>query len=132
MHEINLDQLYEQADTELEKALKELNRPSRDVVNYSACVSARRALYHYLSCLTGLYSRVHDVAELSDSPTLEELITYCRKYNEQLKQVDFSNVHCKNCDVLSNEKVYFCNEANVVKHCTEVAREVKNIFLESK
>ncbi|MGF1671071.1 MAG: hypothetical protein ACFCU6_11540 [Balneolaceae bacterium] len=130
MDDKNLDQYYEQADAELEKALKELLRPSRDVVNYSACVSARKALYHYLSCLSILYKREHKGAELGDSPTLEELITYCRKYDDQLKEVDFSDIHCKNCNVLNDEKVYFCDDVNIVKHCTELAGEVKAVVLE--
>lgn len=131
MDDNNIDQLYEQADIEMGKALKELNRPSRDIVNYSACVSARRALHHFLSCLAILYRREYNGNKLGESPTLEELITYCRKYNDHLKEVDFSNVHCKNCDVLNDEKVYFCNDANIVKHCTGLAREVKTIVLEN-
>ena len=130
MDDSNLDQIYEQADAELEKAQNELQRPSRDVVNYSGCVSARRALYYYLSCLSILYKREHNGAELGESPTLEELITYSKKYDDQLKEVNFSDVYCKNCNVLNDEKVYFCNDVNTVNHCTNLARKVKEIVLE--
>ena len=131
MEKGNLDQLCDQAEAALEKAEQELYRPSRDVVNYSVCVSARSALYLYLKYLANLYKQQFDGLEINESTTLEELIAYCRQYNDQLKEVDFSEINCKKCNVLSEDKVYFCNDVNTVKHCTDLTKTVKKVVLEA-
>jgi hypothetical protein len=43
-----LQEILNQAEMDFDRSQQELYRPSTDVVLYSACFFARRALHHYL------------------------------------------------------------------------------------
>lgn len=131
MEKANLNQLFQQADEELGEARKELYQPVEDVVNYSVCVFARRALYRFLKALYMLYAKENG-DPIKDHQTLEHLLKYCGKYNDQIKSVDFSEVHCK-CKELTSEddnEIFYCNDVRKVKYCTELAEKVKELVLE--
>lgn len=129
MENEKLNQLLNRADTVLNSAREELNHPADDVVNYSVCVFARSALYHYLELLQMIYAQKNK-DEVKESPTLEELINYCSNFNDKLKGIDFSEVYCKDCNVLDDEKIYYCNNVNKVTYCTDVAEKVRELVVE--
>ncbi len=123
--------LFKQAEEELNKARQELYHPAEDVVNYSACVFSRHASYRFMEGLYLLYTE-----ENNDIPqeglTLEELVEYCRKYDEQLDALDFTSLNCKTKDLSKDddEDIFYCNDVNVVNGCTELAKKIREVVIE--
>lgn len=127
----HLTELFQKAEKDLAAAREELYHPAEDVVTFSVCVSSRRALYNFLNCLYILYANEND-DPIEEHQTIEELITYCSKFNEQLKDIDFSHLYCK-CqeDIHENQKeVYYCNDVHKVNYCKKLAEDVRTLVLE--
>lgn len=131
MSEQLIKEMFKQADSELYRARNELYKPAEDVVKYSVCVFARSALYRFMNCLYIIYSKENN-DQIKGSQTLEQMIGYCSVYNSQLKQIDFSNVHCKTRTDLAEDvdEIYFCNNVNHVKYCADIAEEVRELVIE--
>ncbi|MDZ7717644.1 MAG: hypothetical protein U5K72_02345 [Balneolaceae bacterium] len=126
-----IHELFQKAEKDLAAAREELYQPAEDVVTYSVCVSSRRALYNFLKCLYILYANEND-DPVKEHQTIEELITYCSKFNEQLKDIDFSDLNCK-CqeDIHENKKeAYYCNNVSKVSYCKKLAEEVRTLVIE--
>lgn len=118
--------LYTSASALLDEASQELNRPSRDVVTYSACIGGRRALYQFLQVLAAI-----DQGEvvLDRDYTLEELLNLGREKSEKLREIDFSQVHCQ-CDYIlreGQEETRFCDSVQRVQLCAELADRVRSL-----
>ncbi len=131
MSETKTKELFEQAESELKHAEDEINRPMEDVVSYSACVFSRRALYKYLNLLAIAYSNENNDT-VSENQTIEELVTYCGQYNDKLKDVDFSSLHCR-CDDMfqeGEEELVHCTSVDQVNYCTNLAEEVREILVD--
>ena len=127
----NFIRLFQKAEKDLKEARGELYHPPEDVVTYSVCVSSRRALYNFLSCLTILYAEENDDA-VNEHQTIEEMIVYCSQYNDQLKNIDFSYLYCK-CqeDIHENQnEVYYCNDVHKVNYCKKLAENVQKLVVE--
>jgi hypothetical protein len=124
-------QLFRQADTEFDRAQRELYQPSHDVVTYAVCINARSSLYRFMQCLYLLYSG-DDVTEVDDSLTLLELVERCRKFDKKLESLNFSKMNCINRDVRQEheEDVYFCDDTCMVQECTDYAGMVRELVLE--
>lgn len=120
-------ELFANAEQEFSKAQEELARPSSDVVNYAVCLSARSALHHYLNCLYTLYTyENNDTRE--ENLTVKELADRCRKYDDKVKEIDFSCMHCQNKDVLSDAEIFFCEDVNQVMACNNVAKQIRELI----
>ncbi len=131
MANLNFTELFQKAEKDLAEAKGELYHPPEDVVTYSVCVSSRRALYNFLSCLYILYTEENDDS-IKEHQTIEELITYGSKFNDQLKDIDFSDLNCK-CheDIHENQKeAYYCNDVQKVGYCTKLAESVRKLVIE--
>ena len=120
---------FEQAEKDLKRAKGELYQPMEDVVSYCVCVSARGALYRYLKTLDLLLSKDDQVEQQNDL-SLEDLIQRCNAKCEDLTDINFSNINCKHLDVRDEGEVYFCNDVDIVNHCTDLAEEVREILLD--
>ena len=121
-------QLFEQATEELNHAKQEQNRPSSDVVSFSACVATRKSLYHFLEGLANIYAEKHDDT-LEEDGKIETLIDFCSKYNEKIKNLDFSEINCKCDDLMNNsdDEIVLCTSVEKVRKCTKLAEEVHQI-----
>lgn len=131
MTSLNFTELFQKAEMELMKAKEELYHPSEEVVTYSVCVSSRSALYNLLSCLYILYAEENG-DPLKEHQTVEELITYCSRFNDHLKDFDFSYLGCK-CheDIHENQKeAYYCNDVYKVNYCKNLAINVRELVIE--
>lgn len=133
MSDERLTDLYSKAESDLANARGELYKPEEDVVKYSACISARSALYHYLGCLYVLNEDDVDYQTLvKGSKSIEELIESVSEYNTGVGKIDFNPMRCK-CndieDVLNNEEIYFCNNTEIVRSCTELAEQVRELVI---
>lgn len=124
-----LNSLYEQANSDLQKSIAELQHPAEDVVNYSGCVFARKALYGFASCLYRYYAEQND-HPVSEHLALEELIEYAGKFDPEIRLDDFECVHCRDKD-LSNDfdEVFYCDDVQQVTGCMELAEKMKALFL---
>ncbi len=124
-------QLFEQATEELNHAKQELYKPSTDVVSFSACASTRRSLYHYLEGLANIYAEKHQDSFQEDG-TIETLIEFCSKYNDDIKNLDFSSIDCKCNDLMNkdDEEIVLCTNLEKVNYCTKLAEEVRQIALD--
>lgn len=131
MANLNFAELFQKAENDLAEAKEELYHPAEDVVTYSVCVSSRRALYNFLNCLYILYA--NEIGDpIKEHQTIEELITYCSKFNKQLKDIDFSYLYCK-CheDIHENQKeANYCNDVHKVNYCKKLAEEVRTLVIE--
>lgn len=119
---------FEQAEKDLKRAKGELYQPMEDVVNYCVCISARSALYRYLKTLHLLLSTEEQIDQQNDL-SLEDLIQKCNAKCEDLNRLNFSDINCKHLDVRDDSEIYYCNDVDVVKHCTNLAEEVREILL---
>ena len=131
MTESKIKELFELAEEDLNHARQELYRPSSDVVSFSACVSTRRALYRYLEALANTYAAKHDDSFAEDG-TIETLIEFCSKYNDQIKKIDFSSLNCKCNEIMEDgeEEIIYCTNVEKVNYCTELAEKVRSIIKE--
>lgn len=133
MANLNFTELFQKAENDLAEAKEELYHPAEDVVTYSVCVSSRRALYNFLSCLYVLYAEEND-DPVEEHQTIEELITYCSKFNDKLKDIDFSYLYCK-CheDIHQKQKeAYYCNDVHKVNYCKNLAEDVRKLVIEKE
>ncbi len=126
----DLEQILDQAEVDFDRSQQELYRPSTDVVLYSACFFARRALHHYLF----YYYKKYEGPGADRSPhdlTIQEMAEYCGKHNKQIAKIDFENMHCSRSDVLEDEEVFFCNDVDKVNSCKGLAEQMRNVVFKS-
>lgn len=133
MSEERINKLYLKGESLLSRAHNELYKPKGDVVKYSACISARSALYYFLSCLYLYHDGKDEKGEIEDgSKTIEELIDYVGDYHEGISDIDFSQMRCKYKDiedVVSNDEIYFCNNTEIINTCTELADQTRELVI---
>lgn len=122
--------LFEQAEADQLRAGKELNRPLSDVVRYSACTFARRALHQYMTGIYILYALEHNEPP-KENQTLDELIDYCGRYNQQIRQIDFSTIQCSCTDVMNegDDEIVYCEDVMKVRQCKEIGDLVRDQLL---
>ncbi len=124
----DLKQILDQAEVDFDRSQQELYRPSTDVVLYSACFFARRALHHYL-----FYCYKKFEGPGSDrSPhelTIEEMAKFCEKHDKRIAKIDFDGMHCSRSDVLEDEEVFFCNDVDKVGSCKNLAEQMREVVL---
>ncbi len=121
-----LQEILNQAEVDFDRSQQELYRPSTDVVLYSACFYARRALHHYLY----YYYKKFDGPGADKSPhelTILEMAEYCVKFDKRIKKIDFEGMHCSKSDVLEDEEVFFCNDVDKVTSCKSLAEEMRKV-----
>ncbi|MGM0507309.1 MAG: hypothetical protein ACQER4_09015 [Bacteroidota bacterium] len=121
--------LFEQAEADQFRAGEELNRPSSDVVRYSACTFARRALHQYMTGLYTLYALENNDTP-KESQTLDELIDYCGRHNPQIRQIDFSTIQCSCTDVMNegDSEIVYCEDVMKVRQCKEIGDLVRDLL----
>jgi hypothetical protein len=130
MENLSPQQMFHQANADLSKAEKELDRPSDDVVNYAVCMNARRALFYFMNCLSEHYAQ-SGKDSINQLESLIDHIQYCEKYNKSIRKLDFSCIDCREHDVLHPDELFFCNDVYKVKQCKELADQVKKVVLET-
>lgn len=124
-------ELFKQAEEDLQRAHNELYHPMEDVVTFSACVFARRALYNYLMVLSQIYAKEHSKTP-AETKSIEDLIEFSSKFNKELRDVDFSLLNCK-CDEIfeedddREEDLVYCTSVDKVNYCTELSDKVREI-----
>lgn len=122
----NLKEILNQAEIDFDRSQQELYRPSTDVVLYSACFYARRALHHYLF----YYYKKFDGPNSDKAPhefTIREMADYCQKHDKRIENIDFDGMHCSRSDVLEEEEVFFCNDVGKVSSCKNLAEQMREI-----
>lgn len=133
MKKSNLKALFTEAEEDLRHAKEELYRPIEDVVNFSACVFTRQALYKYLLGLS-LVNAEENNDPVKDENNLEKLIKYNSKYNEALRDIDFSKLNCK-CHEMTEEGeegLVYCTNVNKVNYCSSLSESVRKILIEKR
>lgn len=133
MKKSNLQALFADAEEDLRHAKKELYRPMEDVVNFSACVFTRQALYKYLLGLSLVYAEENN-DPIQEDNTLEKLIKYNGKYNESLRDIDFSMLSCK-CHEMTEEgeeDLVYCTNVNKVNYCSGLSESVRKILIDKR
>ncbi len=127
-----IKKLLELADMDLERSHRELYQPAEDVVEYSVCILARRALYLYLQALFLLFAEEENEPITDEEPTLEYLINYCGKHDDRIKSLDISLVYCKGKGIITGDEdnFFFCNDVFKVKYCSELAESVRGLVFE--
>lgn len=133
MDDERLTKLYAKADKLLSKATEELYKPQEDVVNYSACISSRSALYHFLGCMYLHFTDEEVDKSLEEGKmSIDELLNFARQYSNELGEINFDIMRCS-CenveDILNNEEIYFCNNTEIVQGCTNLAKKVKKLVI---
>lgn len=121
-----INRLYESAKTELEKAKEEMSRPSHDVVTYAVCAPTRQAMLEFLKCLYLHYAKQNN--SVSDEQlTIDDFIAYCSKYDEEIKQMDFSPLYCQKKDMHDDNEILFCNDIGQVESCNKLAEKIEAV-----
>jgi hypothetical protein len=128
-----LFELYKQADYDLNKAHDELYKPEEDVVNYSACIFSRSAMYHFLSCLYVLNNDEQDDTIKKGTKTLDDLIAFAKTQEDELKDLDFSSMRCKGegiKEIKKGHEIYFCNNTSQIQSCTKITEKIKDLVIQ--
>lgn len=128
----NIKKLLELAEADLEKSRRELYQPAEDVVRYSVCILARRALYLYLQALFLIFAEERNEPTDNNELTLEQMINYCGQYDERIKTLDISLLYCRGKGMITEneDNIFFCNDVFKVKYCSELAESVRELVLE--
>lgn len=124
-----LKQILDQAEIDYGRSQEELYRPSHDVVLYSACFFARRALHHYLY----YYYKKYNGPDSEKSPhelTVMEMAEYCKQFDKRIASIDFEGMHCSKSDVLEDEEVFFCNDVDKVNSCKSLAEQMRTLVFD--
>lgn len=129
MKDSNFKELFKKAGSELNNANSELSKPRSDVVEYSVCVSSRRALYFLVNILYQHYAKAND-EPVKEHPTLDEMSQFLSDYNEKIRFMDFRQIFCRKRDVLDEDALFYCDEVEKVRACTELAEKVKEVVEE--
>ena len=129
MEKQKIKELFLKAENDLGSSKQELNRPALDVVPYAVCVFGRTAIHRYMECLYLHYTDKNgDMTQ--EKPTIADMFEYCKLHNSELAKLNLFPVHCMNRDVLETEEIFYCNELNQVKSCSDIAGEIRGIFIE--
>ncbi len=128
MENQKIRELFLKAENDLSRSQEELNRPAFDVVKYAVCVFGRTAIHRYMECLYHHYIDQNGDKAL-EKPTIADMYQYCKPHNSALGKVNLFPVHCTKRDVLDTEEVFYCNDLNQVKTCSEIAGEIRSIFI---
>lgn len=130
MSESKPEQLFKQAEEDLQRASTELYRPSGDVVTYAACQFSRKALYRFLNALAIYQSKNKNII-LEPNLSLEQLITFCGQHNKEIDSIDFSSLHCKCTPVINDgdDEIIYCTSVQKVDYCANLASKVKEITI---
>lgn len=133
MSDERLRKMYVKADELLSKATDELYKPEEDVVTYSACLSARSALYHFLGCMYLLDSDEEVDESLEEGKiSIDELLSCAQKSHSEIGEIDFDPMRCTHKDVkdvINGDEIYFCNNVDTVQRCTDLAIQVKDLLI---
>lgn len=129
MNKQKVNQLFEAAETELEKAGEELSRPSHDVVTYAVCAPTRQALHNYLSSLYLIYAQKNNGVS-GESLTVDDLVKFCKRFDPKINKLDFSPLYCSGKDVFDENEVLFCSDIDKVNECIQLTREVRDVVKE--
>ena len=122
--------LYRQAEAELSRAERELERPMEDVVVLTVCANARHAIRKILTAF--LASKAEEQGEefilkdkldqLGNMP-IEQLLKECRLRQKAFTGIDTSALEC--CQGPASEFNGYCLEVNRVSSCTSLGRELE-------
>ena len=126
-----LKEILDHAEMDYQRSQDELYRPSTDVVLYSACFYARRALHHYLY----YYYKKFNGPDAHKPPhelTVYEMARHCSKFNKDIKKIDFEAMNCSRSDVLEEEEVFFCNDVDKVTSCKSLAEEMRKVVFSAE
>ncbi|MDI6402091.1 hypothetical protein QLX67_08800 [Balneolaceae bacterium ANBcel3] len=126
----DLQQILSQAEVDYERSQKEMYRPSTDVVLYSACFYARRALHQYLFYCYKKYNGPASDKSPHDL-TVMEMAEYCSQHDERIAKIDFEAMNCSRSDVLEEEEVFFCNDVDKVGSCKTLSEQMREVVLKS-
>lgn len=104
----------EQADIYFENAREEAARPEEDVIPYSVCRHAYKAVSHYL---TGYLQ--HHGKHITTTLSLDELLEECRKVNDQFNDLDCTLMNTKDPEEWMN--------MDVMKQYYQLAKQTRQI-----
>lgn len=104
----------EQADIYFENAREEAARPEEDVIPYSVCRHAYKAVSHYL---TGYLQ--HHGKHITTTLSLNELLEECRKVNAQFNDLDCTLMNTKDPEEWMN--------MDVMKQYYHLAKQTRQI-----
>ena len=108
----------EQADIYFEHAREEAARPEEDVIPYSVCRHAYKAVSHYL---TG-YLQQHG-KHITTTLSLDDLLEQCRQVNEQFNDLDCTLMNTKDPEEWMN--------MDVMKKYFHLAKQTRNMVIGS-
>lgn len=126
-----LKKIFKKAEEDFQRAQNELYRPSSDVETYSACFFSRKSLHHYLY----YYYLKYNGPDKDKSPhelSLLHMAEYCSKFNDSIAKIDFREMNCCCADVLEEEKVFYCNDAEKVNSCKNISEKVREALFSEK
>ncbi len=123
-----LKEILRQAEVDFDRSEQEMYRPSTDVVLYSGCFFARRALHHYLYYCYKKFGGP-DADKSPHDLTIQEMASFCAKHENRIGKIDFDSMHCSRSDVLEEDEVFFCNDVDKVNSCKSLAEQMRQIVL---
>lgn len=120
MSDLNAYWYLQRANSQLENANKELNRPSEDIVAFSVCHQSKEII----ADLMRSFLLLHGV----NSPASTDLESLRRSCSDIEPKFASLNLNCMSCHPAKteNDKQY-CMDIAQVKSCVNIADEVKDL-----
>ncbi|RXP45603.1 HEPN domain-containing protein [Lutibacter sp. HS1-25] len=107
----------------LELAKDALNKPSEDIVSYSACKNSQFAIENYLKGFL-----LTNNVEFAVNATIGELYNQCVEIDENFKKIEISAIKCKNDQINGG----YCTGIGTLNACLDAADTIENYLKESK
>ncbi len=113
----------DEAEKKLQEAKEEMFKPKEDMVSYSVCKKSQIAIENYLK---GYLTKNH--IEISQDETVATLFNKCVAFNKKFKEVDLSEISCRNHIIDSR----YCSEIPKVAGCLDTADALDTYFRKNK
>lgn len=117
-----IQQLLASANNEYAIAMKELLRPSEDMVQMAVCLSVKDVLASYLSAYL-LYKDIETQAGAS----ISQLLKQCKEADADFRNINLSPVICR--AETGEVKEMYCLSSGRIKKCVDATHSVREIVM---
>lgn len=116
-------QMLTSANNEYAIAMKELHRPSEDMVQMAVCLSVKDVLASYLAAYL-LYKGANAPAGAS----ILQLLKQCKEIDNDFRNINLSPVICR--AETGEVKEMYCLSSGRIKKCFDAAHSVRELVTE--
>ncbi len=123
MAKVKIEDSLKQSIRALKIADNEINRPHKDVVAISVCLTARQSMSAMMRLFLLTKSINHD-----NGQSLSDLLNQCKKVDKQFESIELNKMVCNGLNAAECENKY-CLSTESVTNCIATANQLKLIVM---